>query len=76
MQQLHKYTTVLEPLLRNDPRAAMEVLSEAVFLCGPLRGTRPTGLGSATTLVETGSNTAVALSVIGGEENGTQCLGG
>jgi hypothetical protein len=47
-QQLRKYSTVLEPLLGSGPRATMEVLLEAVFLCRPLRGyiTRPTEFGS------------------------------
>jgi hypothetical protein len=31
MQQLCKYTTVLEPLRGSSPRTTMEVLLEAVF---------------------------------------------
>jgi hypothetical protein len=47
-QQLRKYATVLEPLLGSGPHASMEVLLQAVFLCGPLRGyiTRPTEFNS------------------------------
>jgi hypothetical protein len=46
MQQLRKYATVLEPLLRSGQRAIIELLSEAVFSIDPLRGyiTRPTEL--------------------------------
>jgi hypothetical protein len=42
-QQLHKYATVLDPLLDSGPRA-MEVLLKVVFSMGPPRGyiTRPT----------------------------------
>jgi hypothetical protein len=37
-QQLHKYATVLQPVLGSDPRAPMEVLLEAVFsLCSAPR---------------------------------------
>jgi hypothetical protein len=31
MQQLRKYTTVMEPLLGSGPRTKIEVLLEAVF---------------------------------------------
>jgi hypothetical protein len=31
MQQLRKYATVLEPLLRSDPRSTLELLLETVF---------------------------------------------
>jgi hypothetical protein len=31
MQQLRKYTTVLEPLLDSGPQATMEVLLVAIF---------------------------------------------
>jgi hypothetical protein len=37
-QQLCKYATILEPLLGSGPRASMEVLLEAVFSMGLLRG--------------------------------------
>jgi hypothetical protein len=45
-RQLLKCATVLEPLLGSGQRSTMEVLLEAVFSMGPLRGyiTRPTEL--------------------------------
>jgi hypothetical protein len=45
MRQLRKYATVLESI-GSGPRDTMEVLLEAVFLMGPLRGyiTQPTEL--------------------------------
>jgi hypothetical protein len=47
-QQLHKYETVLQPLLGSGPHTKMEVLWKRCFLCGPLRGyiTRPTKFSS------------------------------
>jgi hypothetical protein len=36
-QQLHKFATVLGPLLGSGPRATVKVLLEAVFSIGPLR---------------------------------------
>jgi hypothetical protein len=36
VQQLRKYTTVLELLLGSGQRVAMEVLLEVVFSVGPL----------------------------------------
>jgi hypothetical protein len=46
MAYIYKYATVPEPLLGSGPRATLEVLLEAVFSVGPLRGciTRPTEL--------------------------------
>jgi hypothetical protein len=46
VEHLYKYATVLEPLLGCGPHASMEVLIEAVFSTGPLRGytTLPTEL--------------------------------
>jgi hypothetical protein len=37
-RQLHKYATVLEPLLGSGLRGKMVVLLEAVFSMGQLRG--------------------------------------
>jgi hypothetical protein len=51
MQQFRKYATVLEQLLGSGPRSTMEVLLEAMYSMGPLRGhiTRQTemSLGNA-----------------------------
>jgi hypothetical protein len=37
-QQLRKYATVLNPLLASGLSATVEILLEAVFSMGPLRG--------------------------------------